>query len=101
MLPVVGAAPALTKGTIGVEPTGEAERAIIARSEVLAPWAQGVAKCEVKRPWREGKQELEALLQTGRRKGDVLPPEGEHKRTIMPQGSPDKHKHVWLPGEVP
>ena len=51
VLPVAGAAPALAKGTISVEPTGEAERAIIAKSEALVPWAQGMAKCKVERPW--------------------------------------------------
>ena len=85
-LPVVGAATALAEGTASVEPAGEAQRATVAKSEALVPWAQGVAKREVERPWREDERELEAPLQTGRHKREALPPEGERERGITPRG---------------
>jgi hypothetical protein len=49
-LPVAGTAPALAKRTAGIKPAGKAERAITAKSEALAPWTQGMARCEVERP---------------------------------------------------
>ena len=55
VLPVVGAAPALAKGTAGIEPTGEAERATAAKSEALAPRTQGEARWGVETQ-REGNE---------------------------------------------
>ena len=54
-LPVVGAAPAQAESTAGVEPTGEAERAIAAKPKVLASWTQGKARHKAESPPREGK----------------------------------------------
>jgi len=77
VLPVVGVAPALAKGTAGVERTGEAETAMAAKLEALVPWAQGMAGREVEKLPREGKRihELspEALPQEGERKPEALP----------------------------
>jgi len=36
-LPAAGAAPALAEGITGVEPAGEAEKAIVTRPEALVP----------------------------------------------------------------
>jgi hypothetical protein len=44
---VIGATPALAKGTAGIEPAGEAELAIAAKSEVLVLWAQDKTKCRL------------------------------------------------------
>lgn len=48
-LPAVAAVRVVAKSTVGVEPSGEAERAMAAKFEALVPWAQGVAECEVER----------------------------------------------------
>jgi len=100
-LPVVGAATALAEGTASVEPAGEAQRATVAKSEALVPWAQGVAKREVERPWREDERELEAPLQTGRRKHAALPPERERERGTRLQGNPYEAEREpgWPPQE--
>ena len=47
--PVMGAAPALAKGTASVKPAGQAEKAMAVKSEALMPWAQDMAGCEVER----------------------------------------------------
>jgi len=39
-LSVVGAAQPWPEGTTGVEPTGEAERAMATKSDALVPWVQ-------------------------------------------------------------
>ena len=57
---VVGAAPALAKGTSSVKPAGEAARATAAKPGALVPWAQGVTKHEVERLLQEGKLVHEA-----------------------------------------
>jgi hypothetical protein len=49
-LPVVGAVPALAEETAGVEPAGEAEKAMAAKPEALASWTQGEAGREVETP---------------------------------------------------
>jgi hypothetical protein len=38
----------IAKGITSIKPTGEAERATAAKSKVLVPWAQGVARRKVK-----------------------------------------------------
>jgi len=45
-----GVAPALGKETASIKPAGKAERATAAKSEALAPWAKGKAKCKVDAP---------------------------------------------------
>jgi len=52
----VGTALALARGTAGVEPAGKADKAKTAMSEVLVPWAQGMAQREVKRLPRARRQ---------------------------------------------
>ena len=42
---VVGAAPAMAERTAGVEPTGKAEKAMVARPDALVPSVQGAARC--------------------------------------------------------
>jgi len=71
---VIGAAPALAKGTGSVKLVGGAERATTAKPEALGPGVygeagcghemplQGEAGCEIKMPLQEGEQELDALL---------------------------------------
>jgi hypothetical protein len=51
---VVGAAPALAKGTASVEPAGKG-KTTAAKPEALVPWTQGVAECEVEMLLGEGK----------------------------------------------
>jgi len=68
---VVGAAPALAKGTAGVEPAGEAEKATAAKLEALVPCAQGVAEREV----------------------EMLPGEGKHVHEPPPEELPRKGKY--------
>ena len=40
---------ALAEGTASVEPAGEAERAMAAKSDALVTWVKGVARCEVEK----------------------------------------------------
>jgi len=43
---LMGAAPALAKGTASIGPTGKAKTATTAEPKALAPWAQDKARCE-------------------------------------------------------
>jgi len=78
---LVGAAPPLAEGAAGVGPAGEAERAVAARPEALAPPTQGKASHEVQTPSHEGKGEP-----------DALPPEGKRKLDASLQGCPNNSK---------
>jgi len=101
-LPVVGAAPALAEGTAGVEPAGEAERAMAAKSEALAPWTQGETRHEIETPSRgegeraealpQGERMLEAPPQKGSRKPEALLPEGERELDASSRGGPNNGK---------
>ena len=71
---VVGPAPALSEGTSGVEPAGEAERSTAAKFKALVSWAQGVARHEIEKLPYEGKH-VHELPQKGERK-----PEGPPRR---------------------
>ena len=59
---VVGVAPGLAEGTVGVEPAGEAEKAATAKLEALVLWTQDMAGRKLETLPREGEQELEASL---------------------------------------
>lgn len=118
MLPVAGAATTLAEGTVGVKPAGEAERANAAKLEVLDPWAYGeVGRRRESSPQDKTGRGLETLPRKGERvhkpSPEVLPgpgehnkieteltgkgegieallPEGERKRDVLPQGSPNE-----------
>jgi len=66
---VIGAAPALAKGTTSIEPADKAVTAIAAKPKALVLWAQNKARCrhKVKTPLQEGKGELDALPLQGER----------------------------------
>jgi hypothetical protein len=92
-LPVAGTAPALAKGTAGVKPAGEAERAITAKSEALAPRTQGMARREVERPPREGKRMRERnpeALSREREHVKALPSKHKRECGTTPQGNPNE-----------
>jgi len=80
VLPVVGITPALAKGTIGVEPADETEKAVAAKPEALVPWAQDKAGHEVKTPRRDG-EELDALPLQGEHLVKAMPPQGTATKT--------------------
>ena len=90
-LSIVCAAPALAEGTAGVEPAGEAERAMAAKPEALASWVRGETRREVERlPMHEPPQK-------GRRKLEALPPKGD----ALPRGRPNKRQtQEWTRGSA-
>ena len=62
VLAVVGAAPALAKGTASIEPASEAERASAAKPKALTPWMQSKAGPRSEMLPQEGKHEPEPPL---------------------------------------
>ena len=53
---LVGATPALAEGTAGVEPAGEAEKAVAAKPEALVPRAQDKAGVKSRCPHEKGRE---------------------------------------------
>jgi hypothetical protein len=89
----VGTAPALAEGTPSIESASEAERAAAARPEALEP---RVHEWRMVRQGTGAKRHRKARLgvksrcmprdsREGEREPDVLPPEGWHKREVLPQ----------------
>ena len=95
---VAGVALALAEGTASVEPAGKAEKAIAARPKALVPWAQDKAKRrhEVNKPPhkalpQKGERNAEALSRKRKpERPEALPPGGERKCGMMPQGNSNK-----------
>jgi len=87
----MGAAPALAKGTAGVEPASKAEKATAAKHEALVPWVQGVAECDIEMLPGEGKHVYELLP-------EVLPRKGKHETETLSTGE-GEHTEALPQGE--
>jgi len=91
---IVGAAPALAKGTTGIELVAGAERASTVKPEALEPGACGeTGHGHETPPQGDAGHEVERLLQEVEQELDALPRKGEHGVNASPQGSPKEGKH--------